>query len=64
MVHPESNHDFGSKSALSLIKVDIIALKLLYFKGKYHLKSTKRVFVSDKKAEIWIKLTVSDPGSN
>ena len=54
---------FWSKSSSSHIKVDILAIKPLYFVIKTQLKSTKRVFVSDKNIKLWVKLTVFDNGS-
>ena len=57
------NGDFGSKSTLSHSKLDIIAIKSIYFVKKNQLKSTKRVFVSTKNVKLWVKLTVFDNGS-
>ena len=57
------NGDFGSKSTLSHSKLDIIAIKSIYFVKKTQLKSTKRVFVSTKNVKLGVKLTVFDNGS-
>ena len=57
------NGDFGSKSTLSHSKLDIIAIKSIYFVKKTQLKSTKHVFVSTKNVKLWVKLTVFDNGS-
>ena len=56
------NGDFGSKSTLSHSKLDITAIKSIYFVKKTQLKSTKDVLVSNKMLELWVKLPVSDDG--